>query len=93
MSTADSSPDSDEVKIVRATSTFDCGGRCPLRLHVKGNRIIQGKLPNCIEACPVRALDAGPLGELEERYGTIREAEGFKVSARTRPAVVFKPKG
>lgn len=30
-----------EVKIVRATSTFDCGGRCPLRIHVKGNRIIR----------------------------------------------------
>lgn len=29
------------VKIVRATSTFDCGGRCPLRLHVKDNRIIR----------------------------------------------------
>jgi hypothetical protein len=38
-------------------------------------------------------LDAGPLGKLEELYGTIREAEGFKVSTRTRPAVVFKPKG
>ena len=29
-----------DVKIVRATSTFDCGGRCPLKLHVKDNRII-----------------------------------------------------
>jgi anaerobic dimethyl sulfoxide reductase subunit A len=30
-----------DVKIVRATSTFDCGGRCPLKLHVKNNRIIR----------------------------------------------------
>ena len=30
-----------DVKIVRATSTFDCGGRCPLKLHVKDNRIIR----------------------------------------------------
>ncbi len=29
------------VRIVPATSTFDCGGRCPLRLHVKDNRIIR----------------------------------------------------
>jgi anaerobic dimethyl sulfoxide reductase subunit B len=56
------------------------------------DRILQGKLPNCIEACPVRALDAGPLRELEEQYGTVREAEGFRYSGRTRPAVVFKPK-
>lgn len=30
-----------DTKIVRATSTFDCGGRCPLKLHVKDNRIIR----------------------------------------------------
>lgn len=31
----------EKVRIVRATSAFDCGGRCPLRLHVKGNRIVR----------------------------------------------------
>ena len=31
----------DDVKIVRTTSTFDCGGRCPLKLHVKDNRILR----------------------------------------------------
>ncbi len=31
----------DEVRVVRATSSFDCGGRCPLRLHVKGNVIVR----------------------------------------------------
>lgn len=30
-----------EVRIVRTTSTFDCGGRCPLRLHVKDNKIVR----------------------------------------------------
>jgi len=30
-----------DVKIVRTTSTFDCGGRCPLKLHVKANRILR----------------------------------------------------
>ena len=30
-----------DVKIVRATSTFDCGGRCPIKLHVKDNRIMR----------------------------------------------------
>jgi anaerobic dimethyl sulfoxide reductase subunit A len=29
------------IKIIRTTSTFDCGGRCPIRLHVKDNRIIR----------------------------------------------------
>ena len=41
-----------DVKIVRATSTFDCGGRCPLKLHVKDNRIIRVEgddIPNADE--------------------------------------------
>jgi hypothetical protein len=32
------------VKIIRTTSTFDCGGRCPIRLHVK--RAMMQKNPN-----------------------------------------------
>ena len=30
-----------DVRIVRTTSTYDCGGRCPLKLHVKGNQILR----------------------------------------------------
>ena len=30
-----------DVRIVPTTSTYDCGGRCPIRLHVKGNRILR----------------------------------------------------
>ena len=55
-------------------------------------RHLDGKLPDCIEACPVRALDAGPLAELEEKYGTNKEAVDFKYSKRTKPAVVLKSK-
>ena len=29
------------TKIVRSSSTFDCGGRCPLRFHVKDGKIIR----------------------------------------------------
>ena len=56
------------------------------------DRFAEGKLPDCIESCPVRALDAGPLSELEKKYGKSREAEGFKYSKRTKPAVVIRPK-
>ena len=56
------------------------------------DRHLQGKLPDCIEACPVRALDAGSLDELEKKYGTNREAVDFKYSKRIKPSVVIKPK-
>jgi anaerobic dimethyl sulfoxide reductase subunit B (iron-sulfur subunit) len=56
------------------------------------DRHLAGKLPDCIEACPVRALDAGPLSDLEQKYGRNKEAVDFKYSRRTKPAVVIKPK-
>jgi anaerobic dimethyl sulfoxide reductase subunit A len=31
----------EDIKIVRTTSTFDCGGRCPLKLHIKEGKIIR----------------------------------------------------
>ncbi|MBU2552740.1 MAG: molybdopterin-dependent oxidoreductase [Proteobacteria bacterium] len=34
-------PADSEVRIVRTTSAFNCGGRCPLRLHVRDNVIIR----------------------------------------------------
>ena len=55
-------------------------------------RLEEGKKPICIEACPMYALDCGPLDELKKKYGDIVQAEGFRYSARFKPAVVFKPK-
>ncbi|MBW2370161.1 MAG: 4Fe-4S dicluster domain-containing protein, partial [Deltaproteobacteria bacterium] len=54
------------------------------------DRFVEGKVPSCVESCPVRALDAGPLEVLEKKYGTVREAEGFQYSNRTKPAIVLK---
>jgi anaerobic dimethyl sulfoxide reductase subunit B (iron-sulfur subunit) len=56
------------------------------------DRHLEGKLPDCIEACPVRALEAGPLEDLEKKYGANKEAVDFKFSKRTKPAVVIKAK-
>jgi anaerobic dimethyl sulfoxide reductase subunit B (iron-sulfur subunit) len=56
------------------------------------DRLAAGKKPSCVEACPTRALDIGPLEELEARPGTGREAEDFKYSTRVGPAVAFVPK-
>ncbi len=35
------SPNEDEIKFIRTTSTFDCGGRCPIKLHVKNDKILR----------------------------------------------------
>ncbi len=56
------------------------------------DRFEAGQQPICVEACPVRALDAGTLAELKSKYTDIQAAEGFKYAKRVKPAVVFKPK-
>ena len=50
----------------------------------------EGKKPICVEACPMRALDAGTLDELEAKYGALKQVEGFTYAEKNRPSVVFK---
>lgn len=56
------------------------------------DRVEEGKLPSCVESCPVRALDFGPLDELEKKYGANRGAVGFTDARRTQPAIVIRAK-
>jgi len=45
-----------------------------------------------VEACPMYALEAGPLEELMDEYGDCREAEGFGHRKKISPSIIFKPK-
>lgn len=56
------------------------------------DRLVENKKPACVDACPMRALDAGPMEELQLKYGDVREAEGFICYEKLVPSVVFKPK-
>jgi anaerobic dimethyl sulfoxide reductase subunit B (iron-sulfur subunit) len=56
------------------------------------DRVLEDKIPVCIESCPTRALDSGTLEELQGKYGTAQEAEGFQYSDRTKPAIALTPK-
>ena len=55
-------------------------------------RLTQGLKPICVAACPMRALDAGPLDELMRKYGGVRAAEGLASSTKIEPSVIFKLK-
>jgi anaerobic dimethyl sulfoxide reductase subunit B (iron-sulfur subunit) len=55
------------------------------------DRLEQGLLPVCVEACQMRALDFGPLDDMIKKYGTNRDLEDVPSSATTQPAVIFKP--
>ncbi len=56
------------------------------------DRIKHGQQAICVEACPMHAIDIGPLDELYQKYGDQKEAEGFVYKKRFAPAVVFKPR-
>jgi anaerobic dimethyl sulfoxide reductase subunit B (iron-sulfur subunit) len=55
-------------------------------------RITQDEKPLCVVSCPTRALDAGPLAQLKEKFGDRQEAKGFRYDRQTRPSIVFKCK-
>lgn len=60
------------------------------KCNLCADRWERGRKPICVEACPMRALDAGPVDELEKKYGAQKEVEGFTYDQSTGPCVVFK---
>ena len=62
------------------------------KCHFCIDRLAGNKKPACVDACTMRALDAGPMEELRRKYGDIRDANGFVYSEKLIPSVVFKPK-
>ena len=55
------------------------------------DRLEQGKTPICVLSCSLRALEFGPIDELREKYGNLRQPEDLPPATITGPAVVFKP--
>jgi len=56
------------------------------------DRLREGKEPICVAACPMRALDFGPMDELCRKYGKVREVRGFVYLPQLEPAIVFRPR-
>ncbi len=54
------------------------------------DRLEQGTLPICVQACPKRALDFGKLSDLQTKYGTANTLAGMPGDLGTGPSVVFK---
>ena len=54
------------------------------------DRLEQGKLPQCVDACHLRALDFGKLADLTTKWGNVRQLEDMPSPDTTRPSIVFK---
>ena len=62
------------------------------KCHFCLDRLAENKRPVCVDACPARALDAGPMEALRARYGNTGDAEGHIHHANLNPAFIIKGK-
>lgn len=51
----------------------------------------KGERPACVESCPYRALDFGPLEDLQKQNGTFAAPAPLPDPNITRPSVVYVP--
>ena len=56
------------------------------------DRLDEGKKPICVGACQTRALDVGPLEELQVTYKKNMDAEGFTYHPILRPSIIHRRK-
>ncbi|SWL54175.1 anaerobic dimethyl sulfoxide reductase subunit B [Klebsiella pneumoniae] len=54
-------------------------------------RVAEGKKPICVESCPLRALDFGPIAELRAKHGRLAAVAPLPSAHFTRPSIVIKP--
>ena len=54
-------------------------------------RLAEGMNPICVEACPLRALDFGPIDELRAIYGALAAVAPLPDAGFTEPRIVIKP--
>ncbi len=74
-----------------AAPAFDARENKTSKCDYCADRVDQGGVPRCAEACPTGALVAGTLDELQAKYGKVRTVKGFPSPATTKPSIVITP--
>ena len=54
------------------------------------DRLAEGLQPTCVAACPLRALDFGPIEELRSKYSGSTEIAPLPSATLTKPAIIIK---
>jgi anaerobic dimethyl sulfoxide reductase subunit B (iron-sulfur subunit) len=75
----------------KCTGCRNCYEECPYGAPVFESDDPGVLAQKCVGACSARALDFGPISEMQSRYGKNRDLEDLPDSRTTIPAVVFKP--
>lgn len=53
-------------------------------------RVAEGKNPICVDACPLRALDFGPIEDIRKKYDGVDSVPPLPDASYTRPNIVVK---
>lgn len=53
--------------------------------------LAKGERPACVDACPYRSLDFGPIDEMRAKFGTLADPAPLPEATLTGPSVVFTP--
>jgi anaerobic dimethyl sulfoxide reductase subunit B (iron-sulfur subunit) len=56
------------------------------------DRLQQGKKPSCVDACPLFALDAGPMEELRKKYPDASPLPQCGCPSTTLPSMLIRPR-
>lgn len=51
----------------------------------------KGERPACVESCPYRAMDFGPLDEMRKKHGNFAAPAPLPDPSLTKPSVVYRP--
>ncbi len=51
----------------------------------------KGEPPACVGACPLNAIEFGPIDVLRKKHGTLCDVKGLPSSSITQPNLVIKP--
>ena len=53
-------------------------------------RVEEGKNPICVDACPLRALDFGPIEDIRKKYDGVDSVPPLPDASYTHPNIVVK---
>ncbi len=70
---------------------YDAKKNVMSKCHGCFERVEEGKQPICVQACPLRVLDFGPISELREKYGSEASIAPLPSATITQPNLVVTP--
>jgi formate dehydrogenase beta subunit len=84
-------PMTERAARAEAKRCFECDPSLMQKCDMCIDRLEAGDKPMCVLTCRPRALDFGPMSEMEKFYGKNKDLEDLPSSQTTNPSVVFKP--